>query len=145
VKNTVDDAAVIAGGGAFEVAAAAECMKFKDTVTGKAKLGVQAFADALLVIPKLLAENSGFDVQDTLIKMQNEHAKSGGKLVGLDVHTGEPMLPEVHGVYDNWIVKRQFLYLSTVLATQLLLVDEVMKAGKRMGGGGPPGEEGGDD
>lgn len=78
-------------------------------MTGKAKLGVQAFADALLVIPKLLAENSGFDVQDTLIKMQNEHAKSGGKLVGLDVHTGEPMLPEVHGVYDNWIVKRQFL------------------------------------
>ena len=146
VKNTVDDAAVIAGGGAFEVAAAASCVKFKDTVAGKAKLGVQAYADALLVIPKLLAENSGFDVQDSLIKMQNEHAKSGGKLVGLDVHTGDAMLPDVQGIWDNWIVKRQMLYLSTVLATQLLLVDEVMKAGKRMGGGGGPGgeDEGGD-
>ena len=59
-------------------------------VEGKAKLGVQAFADALLVIPKLLAENSGFDVQDTLIKMQNEHTKSGGKLVGLELCAGEP-------------------------------------------------------
>merc|ERR1719352_1902424 len=91
-------------------------------------------------------KNTGDDVQDSLIKMQNEHAKSGGKLVGLDVHTGDAMLPDVQGIWDNWIVKRQMLYLSTVLATQLLLVDEVMKAGKRMGGGGGPGgeDEGGD-
>jgi T-complex protein 1 subunit zeta len=111
-------------------------------VPGKARLGVQAFADALLVIPKLLCENSGFDVQDSIIKIQNEHAKTGA-LVGLDIITGEPVLPETQGVWDNWIVKRQFMYLSTVLATQLLLVDEVMKAGKRMGGGGGP-EEGGE-
>ena len=37
-------------------------MKYAETVEGKAKLGVRAFADALLVIPKTLAENSGFDV-----------------------------------------------------------------------------------
>jgi chaperonin GroEL (HSP60 family) len=56
--------------------------------------------------------------------------------VGLDLMTGEPMLPAQEGVWDNYCVKRQSLHLSTVLACQLLLVDEVMKAGKQMGGGG---------
>lgn len=32
-------------------------------ISGKAKFGVQAFADAMLVIPKTLAENSGLDAQ----------------------------------------------------------------------------------
>ena len=36
---------------------------------------------------------------------------------------------------DNYIVKRQFLHLSTILASQLLLVDEVIRAGKNMGKG----------
>jgi T-complex protein 1 subunit zeta len=43
------------------------------------------------------------------------------------------MLPAEEGVWDNVRVKRQSLYLSTVLANQLLLVDEVMRAGKQMG------------
>jgi T-complex protein 1 subunit zeta len=43
------------------------------------------------------------------------------------------MIPADEGVFDNVRVKRQSLYLATILATQLLLVDEVMKAGKQMG------------
>ena len=42
---------------------------------------------------------------------------------------------------DNYRVKRQFLHLGSILATQLLLVDEVMKAGKNMGKQQPPMEE----
>ena len=38
-------------------------MRAADTVKGRARLGVQAFADALLVIPKVLAQNGGFDPQ----------------------------------------------------------------------------------
>lgn len=40
-----------------------ELMAFKDTVKGKSRLGVAAYAEALLVIPKVLATNSGFDAQ----------------------------------------------------------------------------------
>lgn len=50
-----------------------------------------------------------------------------------------------HALGEDCVANPPRRYLSTVLATQLLLVDEVMKAGKRMGGGGPPGEEGGED
>jgi len=38
---------------------------------GKPKLGIQAFADALLVIPKTLAENSGYDIQEAIITLQD--------------------------------------------------------------------------
>ena len=35
----------------------------------RAQLGVEAFADALLVVPKTLAENSGLDTQDVIIAL----------------------------------------------------------------------------
>jgi len=133
VKNTIEDNSVVPGAGAFEIACATYLQRdVKPTVEGRAKLGVEAFAEAILVVPKTLAENSGLDVQDSIIKLQDEHIKTGMP-VGIDCATGDPMLPVEKGIYDNFRVKRQSLYLSTVLATQLLLVDEVMKAGKQMG------------
>ncbi|CAN0076467.1 unnamed protein product, partial [Ectocarpus sp. 8 AP-2014] len=73
VKNTIDDQAVVPGAGAFEVAANLSLQKFKTTVKGRAKLGIEAFAEALMIVPKTLAENSGFDVQDSVIKLVDEH------------------------------------------------------------------------
>uniref|UniRef100_A0A7S2BN96 T-complex protein 1 subunit zeta n=1 Tax=Florenciella parvula TaxID=236787 RepID=A0A7S2BN96_9STRA len=131
-KNCVEDKAVVAGAGAFETAAYTSLMAFKGTVSGKAKLGVQAYADAMLIIPKVLSENSGFDVQDSIIALQEEHEKAGAA-IGLDLVTGECILPAAEGIWDNYRVKRQYIHLSTALATQLLLVDEVMRAGKKMG------------
>lgn len=62
VTNTIHDKAVLPGAGAFEVAASSHLREWaKKNVSGKAKLGVHAFADALLVIPRTLAENSGLD------------------------------------------------------------------------------------
>eukprot|EP00934_Nitzschia_sp_Nitz4_P000098 Nitzschia sp. Nitz4//scaffold95_size97785//23708//25430//NITZ4_004658-RA/size97785-processed-gene-0.5-mRNA-1//1//CDS//3329560445//98//frame0 len=133
LKNAVEDQALFPGAGAFEIAAYEHLVHAViPTTTGKTKLGIQAFADALLIVPKTLAENSGFDVQTTILKLQEER-QSSNMLVGLDVATGEVMLPQDQGVWDNVRVKRQSLYLSTVLASQLLLVDEVMRAGKQMG------------
>lgn len=111
----------------------------KKEVSGKVKLGVQCFADALLVVPRQLAENSGFDAQDTLLKVQESHEKAL-EHYGVDVNTGEPQPVNVSHIYDNYIVKRQFLNIAPVLAEQLLLVDEVMRAGKNMRPGQP--EEG---
>lgn len=129
VVNAVEDEALVPGAGAFELAAAADLMEYKKSVKGRAKLGVQAVADALLVIPKTLAQNSGFDVLDTLIKLQEE-VEASADPVGLDVETGDPMLPVTAGVWDAYRVKRQFVHLATMLASQLLVVDEVMRAGR---------------
>jgi T-complex protein 1 subunit zeta len=74
VKNTIDDKSVIPGAGAFEIAAHSHLINHsKKHVSGKVKLGVVCFAEALLVIPRQLAENSGFDAQDTLLKVQEAY------------------------------------------------------------------------
>lgn len=139
VVNAIEDEAVVPGAAAFEIATYESLMKFKARVKGRAKLGVQAFGDALLIIPKVLAENSGLDVQDTILSLQEEHVASGYQPVGLDLYTGDPILPAELGIWDCHRVKRQFIQLATVLASQLLLVDEVMKAGRNMGRKSGPG------
>ncbi|XP_040828702.1 T-complex protein 1 subunit zeta isoform X2 [Ochotona curzoniae] len=128
VKNAIDDGCVVPGGGAVEVAMAEALIKYKSSVKGRAQLGVQAFADALLIIPKVLAQNSGFDLQETLVKVRAEHSESG-QLVGVDLNTGEPMIAAEVGVWDNYCVKKQLLHSCTVIATNILLVDEIMRAG----------------
>lgn len=71
VKNAVEDGALIPGAGAFEVACAAHLSgPVKKSAKGRVKMGVQAFADALLIIPKTLAQNGGFDVQDVVVALQ---------------------------------------------------------------------------
>ncbi|KAL5705622.1 T-complex protein 1 subunit zeta [Ranunculus cassubicifolius] len=86
VKNTIEDGSVILGAGAFEVAARHYLInEVKKTVKGRAQLGVEAFANALLVVPKTLAENSGLDTQDAIISLTHDK----GNVVGLNLHTGE--------------------------------------------------------
>ncbi|CAL1536783.1 unnamed protein product [Lymnaea stagnalis] len=128
VKNAIDDNCVLPGAGAFEIAAYQELMKFKDTVKGRARLGVQAFAEALLIIVKVLAQNSGLDPQEAIVKLQQEYMGTE-QAVGLDIKTGEAMIPINEGILDNYNVKRQLLHSCTVIATNLLLVDEIMRAG----------------
>ncbi|XP_001367940.4 T-complex protein 1 subunit zeta-2 isoform X2 [Monodelphis domestica] len=128
VKNALDDRCVVPGAGAVEVAISEALVKHKFNIKGRARLGVQAFADALLIIPKVLAQNSGFDLQETLVKIQAEHAETG-KLFGIDLNTGAPILPEESGIWDNYCVKKQLLHSCTVIATNILLVDEIMRAG----------------
>ena len=128
VKNAIEDEHVVAGAGAFHVALHRHLMKFKETVKGKPKFGVQVYADALLVIPKTLAQNGGFDMQDSLVQMLDEHA--AGHNVGIDLNTGDVLDPVAAGIFDNYRVLRQMLNSCSVIATNLLLVDEMMRAGR---------------
>merc|ERR1712048_158739 len=135
VQNTIEDEAAVPGAGAFEIAAHVHLEQFKRTVQGKPRLGVEIFGKALLTIPKTLVENSGLDVQDKLLKVISER-ESTNSPVGVSVATGDPINPIMEGIWDNYIVKKQLLGLAPVLAEQLLLVDEVIRAGKSANAGG---------
>merc|ERR1712232_1155052 len=135
VQNTIEDEAVVPGAGAFEVAAHVHLEQFKRTVPGKPRLGVEIFGKALLTIPKTLIENSGLDVQDKLLQLISAR-ESKNSAVGVSVATGDPIDPALEGIWDNYIVKKQMLGLAPVLAEQLLLVDEVIRAGKSANSGG---------
>lgn len=129
VKNAIEDAALVPGGGAFQIAAALHLEDAtKKAAKGRTKLGVQAFADALLVIPKTLASNGGFDVQDAIVALQEEHGQ--GNVVGLDLTTGEPTDVVTQGIWDNYRVIRHMLHSASVIASNILAVDEILRAGR---------------
>lgn len=132
VYNTIVDGCVVPGAGAFQVACSSHLSsdKFRSSVKGKAKSGVAAFAEALLIIPKILAANSGHDIQDALAELQDERTR--GNVVGLDLATGEPMDPVQEGVFDSFRVLRNCIASSTGIASNLLLCDELLKA-RQMG------------
>lgn len=154
VYNMIVDKSVVPGAGAFQVACATHLNSetFRKTVKGKAKWGVQAFADALLIIPKTLAANAGHDIQDArkhfrsyqihtadipvVATLQDEHNE--GNIVGLDLKTGDPMDPVLEGVYDSFRVLRNAIASSSGIASNLLLCDEMLKA-RQMGRQGGPG------
>ncbi|KAK7204547.1 chaperonin Cpn60/TCP-1 family [Myxozyma melibiosi] len=130
VVNGITDKSVVPGAGAFEIACASHLtgdFLHKD-VKGKLKAGVQAYADALLVIPKTLATNGGFDTLDTLAACQDEVVD--GHVVGIDLASGEPMDPVLEGVYDSFRVLRNAIASATSIAVNLLLCDELLKAGR---------------
>ncbi|KAI0685190.1 chaperonin-containing T-complex zeta subunit Cct6 [Cytidiella melzeri] len=129
VKNAIEDEALIPGAGAFEVACAAHLTgPVKKSAKGRVKMGVEAFAEALLIIPKTLAANGGFDVQDVVVQLQDEQAE--GNIVGVDLQSGEPFDPTVEGIWDNYRVKRQMLHSCSVIAVNLLSTDEILRAGR---------------
>jgi T-complex protein 1 subunit zeta len=133
VKNAIDDGGVVPGGGAFEAAAARHLRHggCYASAPGRAKLGVAAFADALLAVPKTLAENAGHAGQDAVLALDAE-LEAGAEGVGVDLATGGAADTGAAGVWDAVCVKRQVLQSAPVVAGQLLLVDEVLRAGANM-------------
>lgn len=128
VTNSIEDKFIVPGAGAFEIAVNNALLAFKETVKGKARLGVNAFAEAMLVIPKTLAQNAGHDQQSVLVEL-HDASVSSKSLIGLDLKTGGALFPLEHGIIDNYRVKRQIIHSATIIASNLLLVDEIMRAG----------------
>lgn len=135
VKNVFDDESIIPGAGAYEIACSEvlkEFAKSKD-VEGKKFYGVNAFADALLVIPKAVCENAGIDPQESIINAIRAYNENK-KLMGVDINdNGKPINPVDHGIFDNYCVKKSMLNISPVLTQQFLMVDEIIRAGKHAG------------
>lgn len=133
VKNVFDDSSIVAGAGSFEMACAEKLDDYAKEVEGKQVYGIKAFSEAMLIIPKAIAENSGVDPQDSILKCRKEY-RDKKMLVGLDItNDGNPINPMDHGIVDNYCVKKAFLNIGPVLAQQFLMVDEIIRAGKGAG------------
>ena len=100
VKYALEDGCVIPGAGAYEIATYVALKKFLKTVNGRARLGIQAYADGLLILPKVLAQNAGYDAQDVIVKLLEESAVN--PTVGVDCDSGEIIVPQDKGIYDNY-------------------------------------------
>jgi len=127
VVNVLKDNAVVPGAGAFELEAYCMLKKEMANVKGRAKLGVEGFANALLIIPKTLAINAGYDAQEVIVKLVEAKEAAPDQAVGIDLGSGEAFFPQ--DVWDNACVKKASLAACQTIACNLLEVDEVMRAG----------------
>ncbi|GAB1223258.1 hypothetical protein ENUP19_0139G0047 [Entamoeba nuttalli] len=124
-KNAMEDGGIVLGAGAFELQCWKELKEFAKSVKGKAKLGVEVMGNAMLIIPKTLIENSGYDVIERLYELEDNILE--GKIGGVDIETGA--FKEIDDVWDGIRVKKQMIQLASVLASQLMLIDVVMRCG----------------
>ncbi|MFO7834742.1 MAG: thermosome subunit alpha [Halohasta sp.] len=133
VRSTLLDGQVLPGGGAPETELALQLRDFADSVGGREQLAVEAFADALEVIPRTLAENAGLDTIDSLVELRSQH--DGGSFgAGLDAYTGDVIDMEAEGVVEPLAVKTQAVESATEAAVMILRIDDVIAAGDLAGG-----------
>jgi archaeal chaperonin len=150
VSDVVENSKVVAGGGAVEVEIGKELRKYAPKIGGREQLAIEAFAEAVEVIPKTLAENGGLDAIDILVELRSAHEKEDGKNKGINVYTGKLQDSFENGVLEPISVKEQAIKSAAESASMILRIDDVItskspKGGAPGGPGGPGGMPGGED
>ncbi len=140
VASTVADGRVLAGGGATEVELAGRVRDYADSVEGREQLAVEAFADSLELVPRVLAENAGLDSIDTLVDLRAAH-EDGDEHAGLNVHEGEVVDTFEAGVVEPAHAKEQAVSSASEAANLVMKIDDIIAAGDLSTSGGD--EEGG--
>ena len=150
VAVAVEDGVVVPGGGAPEMEVSLRLRDYGQSVGGREQLAIEAFAEALEIIPWTLAENAGMDMIDVLIELKNAHTKKAGKSFGVDVLRNKVSDMLVQNVIEPLRVKTQAIQSATEVASMVLRIDDVIAARKLSpsekmppGGGGGMGGMGG--
>jgi chaperonin GroEL (HSP60 family) len=127
----LEEPELLPGGGATQIALARFLRRHAETIPGREQLAVEAFADALEVIPRVLAENAGLDPLDTLLRVVAEQSTSTSKeahCIGLDVIARGPADMKEAGVVEPLRITRQVLAGATEAALSVLRIDDVLWA-----------------
>ncbi len=129
VGVVVEDGKITPGGGAPEIELGLRLREFAATVGGREQMAVEAFASALDIIPKTIAENAGLDSIDMLVALRSKHEGKGGRNFGLNVFEGKPVDMLKAGVIEPLRVKTQVISSATEAATMILRIDDVIASG----------------
>ncbi len=146
VSDVIENNKIVAGGGAVEIEIGKELRKYATKIGGREQLAIEAFAEAVEVIPKTLAENGGLDAIDVLVQLRSAHEKDDGKNKGINVFTGKVQDSIENGVIEPLSVKEQAIKSAAESASMILRIDDVItsKSPKGGGPGGPGGMPGGE-
>lgn len=147
VRRTLKNPNVVPGGGAVDMELSRMIRKHASTIAGKSQLFHNAFAKALEVIPRQLADNSGFDATDVLNRLRQKHALEGGENYGIDVNTGQVVDTFEAYVWEPSMVKINAISSAAEAACVVLSADETVRNPKSQPpdatGMGQPGMGGG--
>ena len=153
IKRALDDAVgdlaaslklqrVVGGAGAPELEVSRMIYKYASQFSGREQLAIRAFAEALEIIPRTLAENAGLDPIDVLTELKSMHNK-GSKWAGINVFTGKPMDAFKKGVIEPLKIKTQAIKSASEVSVMILRIDDVIAGSKESAPRMPPGGMGG--
>ncbi|MFH1682858.1 MAG: thermosome subunit beta, partial [Candidatus Woesearchaeota archaeon] len=139
IAVTLREGKAVGGAGAPEMRLVIGLKKFSAGLEGREQLAVNAFAEAMEVIPRTLAENAGLDPIDVLTKLR----AGTHKWNGVNVFTGEVIDSWKEGVIEPLKIKTQAISSAAEVAEMILRIDDVVMGGKGEGRSMPPGGMGG--
>ncbi|KAG7196194.1 Alpha subunit of chaperonin-containing T-complex [Scheffersomyces spartinae] len=137
VKRTLESGKIVPGGGAVETALNIYLENFATTVGSREQLAIAEFANALLVIPKTLANNAAKDSSDLVSKLRTYHAASQAlqandskrrnyKYYGLDLIEGKIVNEMTHGVLEPTMSKIKSLKSALEACVSILRIDTMI-------------------
>ncbi len=129
VASAIELGKVLAGAGSPEAEVARRLRKFAEKFSGREQLAIQAFAEALEIIPRALAENAGLDPIDILVELRAAHEQNK-TYYGVDVFTGKVTDAFTMGVLEPLKVKLQAIKSAAEAAEMILRIDDVISASK---------------
>ncbi len=147
VSLAIEDGKLITGGGSSAEEIAVTLRDYGPSVGGREQIAIEAFADAMEIVPRTLAENAGIDPIDTLIELRKAH-KAKNKYAGINVFTGKVSDMKKEKVLEPIRVGTQAIASATDAAVMILRIDDVIAAKSKPmempkgGPGGPGGDMG---
>jgi len=144
-KGICKDGRLTAGGGATEIELSRQIAQWGETHAGLEQYSINKFAEALEVVPRVLAENSGVKPKEVISKLYAAHSE-GHTNTGFDIEgdSGEIKDCLESEVFDLLLAKKWALKYATNAACTILRVDQIIMA-KRAGGPKPRDTSGGMD
>ncbi|MCL2691739.1 MAG: TCP-1/cpn60 chaperonin family protein [Candidatus Bathyarchaeota archaeon] len=140
VSDVIENNKIVPGGGAVEMELSKELRKYATTVGGREQLAIEAFAEAIEVIARTLAENAGLDPIDILAQLRTTHDTAENKNKGINVYEGKLQDSIQNGVIEPIMVKEQAIKSAAESAAMILRIDDVITSKAPKGGpGGMPG------
>ena len=119
-----EDDSVTLGGGSLHAVASLKVKELAETVSGRERLAMEAFARALESIPAALSANNGRDRIDTLLELRASH-RNGNSNSGIDK---SGLVNEIHEVWIPSYTLEHSISAACETACGLLRVDQVISA-----------------
>jgi len=116
---------VVPGGGAIEMEVSRRLKQFGQTISGRERLAVEEFANALEFIPLTLAENAGLDPIDIITELRAKH-DSGDKNAGLNLFENKVANVLEAKIIEPYNIKSQEIDSATEVANMILRIDDVI-------------------
>ncbi len=119
------DNSIVSGGGSAFMSMSLQVKDFAASVGGRAQLAVEAYAEALEIIPATLAENCGLSPIDSLLKLRVAHA-NGDHGAYIDAYEGD--LSTNRTVVEPKRVVKTAVQGATDTACMILRIDNIVTA-----------------